>query len=148
MLINSKNPNGIKFEGTDGWIFVSRGNVGVTASDPAAGGAQNKAFNASNPKILASVIGPKETHLYSSPEQHGNWLDCIQSKKQTISPPEVAHRSCSACLVAHIAMKTEGKLFWDPQKEVFKNNAEANKWLSRPQRYPYGTGYALKNKIG
>jgi hypothetical protein len=86
--------------------------------------------------------------LYSSPEQHGNWLDCIQSKKQTISPPEVAHRSCSACLVAHVAMKTEGKLFWDPQKEVFKNNTEANKWLSRPQRYPYGTSYALKNKIG
>jgi predicted dehydrogenase len=148
MLMSSKNPNGIKFEGTDGWIFVSRGNVGVTASDPSAGGEQNKAFNASNPKILTSVIGPKETHLYSSPEQHGNWLDCIQSKKQTISPPEVAHRSCSACLVAHVAMKTEGKLFWDPQKEVFKNNAEANKWLSRPQRYPYGTGYALKNKIG
>ncbi len=150
MLMSSKNPNGIKFEGSDGWIFVSRGNVGVTASDPSAGagGAQNKAFNASNPKIITSVIGPKEIHLYSSPEQHGNWLDCIQNKKQTISPAEVAHRSCSACLVAHVAMKTEGKLFWDPQKEVFKNNVEANKWLSRPQRYPYGTGYAIKNKIG
>lgn len=147
MLMSSKNPNGIRFEGSEGWIFVSRGNVGVTASDPGAAGEQNKAFNASDPKILTSVIGANEVHLYASPEQHGNWLDCIQSKKPTISPAEVAHRSCSACLVAHAAMKTEGKLYWDPKKEVFKDNAEANKLLSRPQRYPYGTNYAIKKSI-
>jgi predicted dehydrogenase len=145
MLMSSKNPNGIKFEGTDGWIFVSRGNVGVTATDPTSGNTeQNKAFNASNPNILSSAIGPNEVHLYESREQHGNWLDCIQSKKQTISPAEVAHRSCSTCLIAHAAMKTEGKLYWDPKKEVFKDNSEANKLLSRPQRYPYGTSYAIK----
>jgi predicted dehydrogenase len=144
MYMSSKNPNGIRFEGSDGWIFVSRGNVGVTASDPGAGG-DNKAFTASDPKILSSVIAPNEIHLYESPEQHGNWLDCIQSKKQTISPAEVAHRSCSACLVAHAAMKVGGKtLFWDPKKEVFKNNVEANKLLSRPQRFPYGTNYIKK----
>jgi predicted dehydrogenase len=140
MILNSKNPNGIRFEGSDGWIFVTRGNVGVTASDPTSG-AVEKAFNASDPKILSSVIGPKEIHLYDSPEQHGNWLDCIITKKQTISPAEVAHRSCSACLVAHAAMKTPGKLYWDPKKEMFKDNVEANKLLSRPQRYPYGTNY-------
>lgn len=143
MQIGGKNPNGIRFEGSDGWIFVSRGNVSVTATDPTSG--QNDAFMASNPKLLGSVIGPNETHLYESPEQHGNWLDCIQNKKQTISPPEVAHRSCSACLVAHISMKVPGKLYWDPKLEHFKNNVEANKWLSRPQRYPYGTNYVVKN---
>ncbi|HVG16121.1 MAG TPA: hypothetical protein VM935_14220, partial [Chitinophagaceae bacterium] len=146
MLMSSKNPNGIKFEGTDGWIFVTRGNVGVTASDPTSGGAQNKALNASDPKILSSIIGANEVHLYSSPEQHQNWLECIQNKKPTISPAEVAHRSCSACLVAHAAMKTEGKLYWDPKKEQFKDNSEANKLLSRPQRYPYGTSYVGKKK--
>jgi predicted dehydrogenase len=144
MFMSSKNPNGVRFEGTDGWIFVSRGNVSVTASDPSSGGT-NKAFAASDPKILSSVIGKNEVHLYESPEQHGNWLDCIQSKKPTISPAEVAHRSCSACLVAHAAMKFPGqKLYWDPKKEVFKNNVEANKLLSRPQRYPYGTNYITK----
>jgi len=145
MFLSSENPNGIKFEGTNGWIFVSRGNVSVTATDPTAGGTQ-KAFTASDPKILTSVIGPNEIHLYESKEQHGNWLDCIVSKKPNISPPEVAHRSCSACLVAHAAMKSDRKLFWDPKKEIFKDNAEANKLLSRPQRYPYGTGYVLKKK--
>jgi predicted dehydrogenase len=146
MLMSSKNPNGIKFEGSNGWIFVSRGNVGVTSSDPVSGGAQNKAFNASDPRILTSVIGPNETHLYESPEQHGNWLDCIQSKKPNISPAEVAHRSCSACLVAHIAMKTQRILYWDPVKEIFKDNIEANKLLSRPQRLPYGTNYVANKK--
>lgn len=146
MIMNSKNPNGIRFEGSDGWIFVTRGNVGVTASDPTSAGKAEKAFTASDPKILSSVIGPNEVHLYESPEQHGNWLDCIQSKKPTISPAELAHRSCSACLVAHAAMKTHGKLYWDPQKEVFKDNVEANKLLSRPQRYPYGTNYVISRK--
>ena len=94
--------------------------------------------------MLTSELGPRETPLYESPEQHGNWLDCIKSKKQTISPVEVAHRSCSACLVAHVAMKVPGKLYWDPKKELFKDNAEANKLLSRPQRYPYGTNYISK----
>jgi hypothetical protein len=140
MFISGKNPNGVRFEGSDGWIFVTRGDVGVTASDPTSG-AKQKAFEASDPKILTSVIGAGEIHLYESPEQHGNWLDCIQSKKPTISPAEVAHRSCSACLVAHAAMKIGKKLYWDPKKEVFKDNVEANKLLSRPQRYPYGTNY-------
>lgn len=143
MLINSKNPNGVKFEGSDGWIFVTRGNVGVTATDPTSGKVE-KAFSASSQKILSSIIGPNEIHLYDSPEQHGNWLDCIVSKKPTISPAEVAHRSCSACLVAHAAMKSHGKLYWDPAKEIFKNNVEANKLLSRPQRFPYGTNYVGK----
>jgi predicted dehydrogenase len=140
MLINSKNPNGVKFEGSDGWIFVTRGNVTITSTDPTSG-KEEKAFTASSPKILNSVIGPNEIHLYESPEQHGNWLDCITNKKPNISPAEVAHRSCSACLLAHAAMKTPGKLFWDPKKEIFINNVEANKLLSRPQRFPYGTNY-------
>jgi len=146
MNLSSENPNGIKFEGSNGWIFVSRGNVSVTATDPTAGGT-NKAFVASDPKILSSVIGPNEIHLYESKEQHGNWLDCIQNKKPTISPAEVAHRSCSACLVAHAAMKIGKKLYWDPKKESFNGNVEANKLLSRPQRFPYGTNYVVGKKF-
>jgi predicted dehydrogenase len=139
MYMGEDNPNGIRFEGSDGWIFVSRGNVGVTGSDPTTG--DNQAFRASDPKILGSEIGPKEIHLYESSEQHINWVDCILNGKETISPAEIAHRSCSACLIVHIAMKVPGKLLWDPKKESFKNSVEANKLLSRPQRYPYGTNY-------
>ncbi|MEM6320906.1 MAG: Gfo/Idh/MocA family oxidoreductase [Bacteroidota bacterium] len=141
MEVSGKNPNGVRFEGTDGWIFVSRGNVGVTASDPSS--AENSdAFKASDPKILQSVIGPDEIHLYHSEDQHGNWLDCIKSRQLTVAPVEVAHRSCSACLLFHVAMKVNRKLYWDPLRERFKNDDEANALLSRPQRYPYGTDYA------
>jgi predicted dehydrogenase len=141
MEIGGENPNGVRFEGTNGWIFVSRGNVGVTASDPGAAAAagKNEAFHASDPKILGSVIGKNEIQLYDSPEQHRNWLESILTKKETISPAEIAHRSCSACLIAHTAMKLQRKLKWDPEKEEFVGDAEANLALSRPQRGRYGT---------
>ena len=142
MQISGTNPNGVRFEGTEGWIFVSRGNVGVTATDPGAGdGKENEAFKASDSKILKSVIGENETKLYESPEQHANWLECIRNGKQTISHVEIAHRSGSACLIAHAAMKLGRKLRWDATKEQFIGDDEANALLSRPQRFPYGTEY-------
>lgn len=141
MRISGEYTNGVKFIGTEGWIFVARGPYGVTASDPTSGNENNPSLVASNPKILTSVIGPDEIHLYESEEQHGNWLDCIITRNQPVAPSEIGHRSCSACLVFHIAMKIPGKLYWDPLKERFRNNDEANMMLSRPQRYPYGTNY-------
>jgi len=142
VVVSGKYPNGLRFEGTDGWIFVTRDDTVVTPSDPPPN-LDKKAltFQVSDPKLLTTVIGPNEIHLYESPEQHQNWLDSIQNNTPNISPPEVAHRSCSACLVAHAAMKVPRKLYWNPHKEHFKNDDEANKLLSRPQRYPYGTSY-------
>ena len=137
MIVSDAFPNGIKFEGTSGWIFVSRGDEAVTASDPIAKLKDNKALSASDPKIITSVIGPDEIHLYESKEHHGNWLECIRSRQQPIAPVEVGHRACSACLIHHIAMKLKRKVFWDPVRESFKNDDEANRMLSRPQRSPY-----------
>jgi myo-inositol 2-dehydrogenase / D-chiro-inositol 1-dehydrogenase len=133
--------NGIRFEGTEGWIFVSRGDYQASASDPVSKAQASKTIDASDPKILTSIIGENEIHLYKSTEQHGNWLDCIQSRKEPISPAEIGHRTCSLCLISHIAMKLNRKLNWDPAKELFINDEEANKMLSRTQRAPYGTSY-------
>ncbi|MGK7397700.1 MAG: Gfo/Idh/MocA family oxidoreductase [Candidatus Cyclobacteriaceae bacterium M3_2C_046] len=141
MLVSGDYPNGVRFEGSEGWIFVARGNVGVTASDPTTG--DNPALVSNDPKMLGSVINENEVHLYESPEQHKNWLDCIVSRKLTVAPAEVAHRSTSACLIAHIAMKLDRKLYWDPLKERFKNDDEANNMLDRPQRHPYGYKYVI-----
>src|SRR5260221_5458214 len=140
MVISGEFPNGIRFEGTEGWIFVSRGNDTGTASDPVAKLKDAQALAASDPKIITSAIGPGEIHLYESRDHHGNWLDCIRSREQPIAPVEVAHRSCSTCLLHHIAMKTKRKLHWDPLRERFKNDDEANAMLSRPERWPYGIG--------
>lgn len=134
---NSKEkPNGVLFTGTEGWIFVSRGAYTASANDPATAGA-SKALQASDPKILTSVIGSDETHLYRSSDHHGNWLESVRTRKQNITPAEVAHRSCSACLLQHIAMKLNRKLYWDPILEQFKNDDEANAMIARPHRPPY-----------
>ena len=137
MDISGDFPNGIKFYGTEGWIFVTRDEM-VTPTDP--GGkpaAAPQPLVASDPKILDSVIGPDGVHLYKSDDQHGNWLECIKSRKAPIAPAEIGHRACSTCLIHHIAMKTRRRLYWDPVKEHFKNDDEANCMLSRPQRAPY-----------
>ena len=137
MIVSGEFPNGIRFEGTEGWIFVSRGNERVTASDPNAKLKDATALAASDPKIITSVIGPDEVHLYESKDHHGNWLECMKTRRQTIAPVEVAHRSCSTCLLHHIAMKTKRTLHWDPVRERFKNDDEANSMLARHQRWPY-----------
>lgn len=134
-------PNGIRYEGSDGWIWVSRGNYQASSSDPVAQDNNAKALDASDPKILSSVIGPDEIHLTKSTEHHGNWLGAIQGNNELLSPVEIGHRACSVCLVSHIAMKLGRKLAWDPVKEEFINDPEANTYLSRPQRRPWGTDY-------
>jgi predicted dehydrogenase len=137
MDISGDFPNGIKFYGSEGWIFVTRDEM-VTPTDPGGKAAvAPKPLVASDPKILDSVIGPDEVHLYQSDDQHGNWLECIKSRKAPIAPAEIGHRACSTCLIHHIAMKTKRRLYWDPVKEHFKNDDDANCMLSRPQRAPY-----------
>lgn len=147
MDISGDFPNGIKFYGTKGWLFVTRTEQ-VTPTDP---GGKPKAtpgaalvgplavagLTVSDPKIIETDFGPGDVHLYRSSDQHGNWLDCIRSRKEPISPAEKGHRACSTCLLHHIAMKTKRKMYWDPAQERFKKDEEANKMLSRPQRAPY-----------
>jgi predicted dehydrogenase len=140
MIVSNTFENGIRFEGTEGWIFVTRGNYSATASDPTAKQGASKALMASNNKIITSVIGPDEIHLTESKEHHLNWLESIVSRKPPIAPVEVGHRSCSACLLHQIAMKLKRKIYWDPIKERFKNDDVANAMLSRDQRFPYVLG--------
>ncbi len=134
MVVSNELPNGIKFEGSEGWVFVTRGNYNVTGSDPVANQDGVKPLEASNPKIIKSVIGPNEVHLYESSDHHLNWLQSIQTRKPPITNVEIAHRSCSACLLHHIAMKVKRKVYWDPQIEKFKNDDEANALLGRKVR--------------
>lgn len=141
VLTSGGYPNGIRYEGSEGWIFVSRGAYVASSSDPVAEEKSKKALDASDPKIISSQIGPNETLLYKIDDQHGNWLDCIQSRKAPISPVEIGHMACVVCLISHIAMKIPRKLEWNPKKERFINDDEANLLLIRTQRKPYGTNY-------
>lgn len=141
VLTSGGYPNGIKYEGSEGWIFVSRGAYVASSSDPIAREKSKKALDASDPKILESKIGPNETHLYKIDDQHGNWLDCIQSRNDPISPVDMGHMACVVCLISHIAMKIPRKLHWNSKAERFINDDQANALLARSQRKPYGTNY-------
>ncbi len=136
MIVDHTFDNGIRFEGSEGWIFVSRGEGKATASDPSSKVA--KALDASDESILKSGIGPGEVHLCTSDDHHLNWLQSIQTRQPSVTTPEQAHRSTSACIISWIAMKLGRKLRWDPVKEEFIGDAEANALRSRPERKPYG----------
>jgi predicted dehydrogenase len=142
MIIDNHFNNGVRFEGDEGWIFVSRGSAKVTASDPSS--AYGKALEASDPKILNSKIGPNEYHAHVSPDQHGDWLRSIQTRQPGATNPEQAHRATSTCILSWIAMKLGRKLRWDPAKETFPGDEQANAMLSRVQRAPYGIDRLLK----
>jgi myo-inositol 2-dehydrogenase/D-chiro-inositol 1-dehydrogenase len=147
MNISSKHPNGVKFIGEDGWIAVNRGGVKVTSSDPGMKGKKVRTPNlyASDAKLLDVKLGDGAIKLYESPEQHLDWLNCVRTRQTPVAPAEVGHRSCSACLLAHIAMQIPRKLKWNPVAEQFTNDDEANKMLYRVQRKGYGTDDVLKN---
>ena len=138
MAVSNELPNGVKFIGSEGWLWAARGNYRVTDTDPVADSSGVKPIDASNPKMLQSVIGPNEIHLYESSEQHANWLDCVRTRKEPSAPVEIGHRSCSACLLHHMAMKLKRKIYWDPAKEGFTGKDEAaTAMLSRPRRKKY-----------
>ena len=122
LIVTSGTPS-LRFEGTEGWI----GNRGWRAKLQA------------NPKsILDSVIGPNEIHLYTcrAGEQR-NFLDCVKSRKQCYFPPEIGHRCFTIAHIGNISMLLGRKLRWDPEKEQFVNDEQANRMLSRSMRSPW-----------
>ena len=112
--------NGVRFDGTDGWVWVTRGEL-----------------RASKPEILQEPFSSSDTRLYASDNHKKNFFDCIRTRKQPAAPAEVGHRSISVCHLGAISMRLGRTLNWDPDKQRFVNDAEADQWLSRPQREPY-----------
>ncbi len=110
-------PHGVKFEGSDGWLFVTRGKI-----------------EASMPEILNDRFGERDVRLPASTDHMRNFFESVRSRKQPICPAEVGHRSASICHLAGIAIHLGRKLKWDPVKEEFVGDKEANALLARPQR--------------
>jgi hypothetical protein len=148
--LSNKYPVGVRFEGEDGWIWVTRkSGSSVTASDPkTTTGPANKAakhLDASDPKILQIKLKDSDVHLHKSVgDHHMDWLEAIRTRQPAVAPAEDGHRSCTGCLLVHAAMKLGRKLNWDPEKEQFVNDPEATKLLRRTQRENYSTEAVLK----
>jgi predicted dehydrogenase len=136
LRVCDKYPNGVRFIGSEGWIFVSRGGARATASDPVSDKKAPKALDASNVKLLEPLSNPK-VQLYHSKHHYGNWLECIASGKKPICPIDVGHRSTAACNLGHLAMRFGRTLKFDPVKEQFIGDDEANAKLKLPMREKY-----------
>lgn len=112
--------NGVLFVGEGGkWIFVNR--EIITASDD---------------KLLKESLSAGDKRLYHSDNHMGNFLECLRSRKETICPAEVGHRSVTVCHLGGIALKSGKKLNWDPAAERFTDE-EDNKYLIREMRDPW-----------
>lgn len=125
LIVSSKEEiGGVKFEGSDGHVWATRGNHG-----------------ASSEEIYHSKIGSDEVRLYHSDDHYRNFIDCVLSRGETAAPAEIAHRSITIGHLGNIAMILGEDLEWDPKKEKFKGNSRANKMLSRAMRAPWDGVY-------
>lgn len=112
---------GVLFEGTEGSVHVRRGNVLETK--PAS--------------LKTSVIQPHEIHLYESRNHADDFLSCVRTRREPVSPVEVAQRSTTISLLCDIAMRLQRKVKWDPVGETFPGDGEANRLLARAMREPW-----------
>jgi predicted dehydrogenase len=111
---------GARWVGTDGWVWVDRGG-----------------FETHPKTLMKERIGPEEINLYRSGNHIGNFLDCVQSRRLTITPAEVAHRSASLGQLCVIAIHLGRKLRFDPDQERFLNDEAANGQLGKAKREPW-----------
>jgi predicted dehydrogenase len=116
----SKNVPGVRFTGTEGWIEVSRQHL-----------------IASPESLLRQKLRPNEIHLYESTNHQDNFLDCIRTRKRPASDAEVGCRSITVCHLGNIAYWLGRPLHWDPKKERFINDPQANRMRSRTMRAPW-----------
>jgi predicted dehydrogenase len=111
---------GAKWIGSDGWVWVDRGG-----------------FDAQPKSLLKEKIRPDEIQLYHSTNHIGNFIDCVQSRRPTITPAEVAHRSASVGHLCVIAIALGRKIRWNPQTEEIADDAAASSMLGRAKREPW-----------
>ncbi len=114
--------NGLRFEGTEGWIWVTRGDL-----------------NASKDELITTPLPDNATRLEASSDHMGNFFECVRSRKDPIARVEVAHRSVSICHLGVIALRLRRKLQWDPENQTVVGGGanEANAHLAREMRKPY-----------
>ena len=112
--------NGIKFIGSEGWVWVSR-----------------EALDASKKEILADKLPDIAPRVYISNNHMGNFVECVKSRKAPICSAETGHRSATIAHLGTTAIRLGRKLDWDPVKEEYVNDSEAMKYIAREMRKPY-----------
>ncbi len=114
------NPMMIRFIGTEGEVHVKRGGI-----------------DSSPKELVRHQFTDQDQLVYDSKDHRQNFLDSIKTRKPTICPATIGHRSGSICLLAAIAERTGKPLKWDPKAEQVIDNPEATAMLSRERRKGY-----------
>ena len=112
----------LKVVGSEGWFTYSWNSQSITD-----GSADFQRIE----------IKPTEIQLYRSDNHVENFLSCVGTRQQPISPAEIGHRSASMCHLGVIAMDIGKQLDWNPVTEQFSNSDAANRMLSRSMRSPW-----------
>jgi hypothetical protein len=130
LICENEGGNGVRFEGVDGWIFVTRMKI-----------------EASNPEILNTPVPGTDTRAYDernrneeipgTDDHHNNWFECIRTRERCAADIEAGHRSATVCHLGNIAMRLGRPLEWDPEREEFAGDAAANLLKGKPFRAPW-----------
>ncbi|MFT5299591.1 MAG: myo-inositol 2-dehydrogenase/D-chiro-inositol 1-dehydrogenase [Mariniblastus sp.] len=133
LSVADEGRRGILFEGDQGRIFVNRGSVsGIPVDDLKNSPLPRDEFSLYD---FDNLKRPARAGKLDAIVNHmGNFFDCIESRRQPISDLESQHRSASTCHLANISMRLGRPLKWDPVREVFIGDEEANSFLKREQR--------------
>ncbi len=96
-------------------------------------------FTATPSELVKDPPEPQKAEMWEGPGWQAkyhiqNWLDCIKTREKPVADVEIGHRSISVCHIANITRQLGRKLRWDPEKETFPGDEEANAYLSRPRR--------------
>ncbi|MBM3999630.1 MAG: Gfo/Idh/MocA family oxidoreductase [Planctomycetes bacterium] len=130
----SEGTPGVKFEGTEGWVMFRGWRAPLTASDPKV---LDVVIPESKRAHRPTVICRRDAASGPAGGEHLDFTDAIKNNKPTYAPAEIGHRTISIAHIANIAMRLGRKLGWDPDKEEFVGDAEANAMRAREQREPW-----------
>jgi predicted dehydrogenase len=119
-IIKDHQQLGAIFEGTNGTIQILRGDFKTNRPELKKGA----------PDVV--VEGPGENFAHTH-----NFFECIKTRKRPNADVEIGHRSNTVCHLVNMVRDLNRPLKWDPKKEEFVGDAEANKLLSRPRRKGY-----------
>jgi len=128
---------GTRFIGDKGWVHVSRAGLRTDPESllqvrPKAG--ETRLYEATGPGEDVTTVSKEgaDRTAFKSLNHGQDFLNCIRSRKDPISNVDATHVASYLGLIAEIAARLETRLKWDPKKEKFIGNREANQRLSRP----------------
>lgn len=122
LIGTTKGPRGLKFVGSDGWVFIHI-HGGKLEAEPKT--------------LLEATVWPDKVFLGRSRSHHYNFIEAVKRRVDPFAPPEAAHHTATICHLNNIGMVLGRDLKWDPKAEKFIGDDEANTMITPKMRAPW-----------